>query len=99
MDAILIKQDGQYNLSGELSFQSVPILSDRIHGMIDDSVELIINLANVTHTDSAGVAMLIDWVHSARQQGKVIHFLNIPAQMRAIAQVSGVDEVLPLSSN
>jgi len=84
----------QYELEGELSFASVPDICDRIVEVIKGRSELIVNLAKVSRSDSAGVAMLLDWVHIAREQDVDIHFLNMPEQMMAIARVSGLDEIL-----
>ena len=57
---------------------------------------LDIDLSHVERSDSAGLALLVECLRHARQSGKTIRFFNIPAQMLAIARVSGLDEVLPL---
>ena len=98
MQAVLNKNgDQEYELGGELSFQSVPALSKHIEELLQENSELVIRLDNITRADSAGVAMLLEWLRQARQQGKSIVFLDIPQQMLSIVRVSGLDSILPLS--
>ncbi len=64
--------------------------------MFESITDLDIDLAEVSHSDSAGLALLIHWIRFAKQTNKKIVFHNIPAQMMAIADVSGLNELLPI---
>ncbi len=98
MDAALKKNnEQQYELSGELSFQSVPGLSGVFMPLVQGNDQLVIRLDQVSRADSAGVAMLLEWLRLAREHGKSLQFLDIPEQMLAIVRVSGLDGILPLS--
>jgi phospholipid transport system transporter-binding protein len=88
-------EEGRLSLSGELSMDTVPALLAQ-NNLRDTQGEISVDLQNVERADSAGVALLIEWQRSARQQQKTIHFQNIPPQMLAIAHLSGVDELLAL---
>jgi len=88
--------DGGLRLSGALSFATVRDLLDRFGELPDARGSIRIDLAQVTRADSAGVALLIEWMRLARAAGREIVFVNIPAQMLAIARVSGLDQILPL---
>src|SRR5580692_7097015 len=44
--------------------------------------------------DCAGVAVLIEWRRWAHQRGRHLKFVNLPAQISAIAHLSEVSEVL-----
>jgi phospholipid transport system transporter-binding protein len=55
-----------------------------------------IDLNNVSRSDSAGVALLIEWIRQAQKNNKTIQFHNIPKQMRDIATVTGVDKMLAI---
>lgn len=87
----------QYALTGELSFESVPALSRSILPLLKDNTQLDISLDQVKRSDSAGVAMLVEWLRLAQQQQKTLRFLDIPEQMLSIVRVSGLDTILPLS--
>lgn len=55
-----------------------------------------VDLSGVERSDSAGVALLLEWWRRARRRGAELRYLNPPAQMRAIIEVSGLSEILPL---
>jgi phospholipid transport system transporter-binding protein len=66
--------------------------------IIADPAALIqIDLAGVTRSDSAGVALMIAWTRLARRQRKTIRFLRVPKQMRAIIRVSGLENILSIA--
>jgi phospholipid transport system transporter-binding protein len=89
--------DGRLALEGELSFATVTRLLGEAHRLLEQSEEIRIDLQAITRADSAGLALLVECMRSAQQLGKPVQFLNIPQQMLAIARVSSLDQVLPLS--
>lgn len=89
--------DGRLLVSGELDFGTVTRLNGAAGTLLEAAATLRVDLQGISRSDSAGLALLIEWMRVARRRGKPIEFLNIPAQMLAIARVSGLDEVLPLS--
>lgn len=89
--------DGRLALEGELSFATVTRLLHEARRLFEESEEIRIDLQAITRSDSAGLALLVECMRGAQQLGKPIQFLNIPPQMLAIARVSSLDQVLPLS--
>ena len=53
-----------------------------------------IDLAQVSEADSAGLAVLVEWLAHARQMDTTIHYANIPAQILAVARISELDALL-----
>jgi len=93
-----INMDGNNRLAiaGDLSFASVPVLWEQWRAMRTDQATLELDLSEVQRSDSAGLALLVEWLREAQQTGQSVRFLNMPAQMLAMARVSGLDQVLPL---
>lgn len=90
-------QKGCFRLVGELTFETVPGAYKQSLALFDMAREdLRIDLGGVSHTDSAGIVLLISWVRYANEKNKALQFLNMPAQMRAIAQAGGLERILPL---
>jgi phospholipid transport system transporter-binding protein len=89
---------GTYLVGGELGFATVPTLLERGREMFDggSNASLELDLGGVTRVDSAGLALLIEWLKVARRAGRGIVYVNVPEQMMAMAQVSGLEGVLPL---
>jgi len=98
-DECIIEASGPdyFVLRGELSFTTVMALSRRSAALLSQSGELTLDLAGVTRTDSAGLALLVQWIRDARRRDQSIRFCNIPEQMMAIAQVVGLDKLLPVA--
>ncbi|MFW5450756.1 MAG: lipid asymmetry maintenance protein MlaB [Methylophagaceae bacterium] len=83
-------------VGGELSFTTVNNVLVEMASLLENVTSIDIDLAEVTRSDSAGLALLIEWMRSADKESKEIVFHNIPEQMLAIAGASGLDEILPL---
>jgi len=88
--------NGVINVSGELTFSTVNGLLTVAPEHFAQLNELEIDLANVTRSDSAGLALLVDWLRYAKNANKSLVFHNIPTQMLAIANASGLDKLLPV---
>lgn len=57
--------------------------------------ELIVDLAEVEIVGSAGVALLIAWQRRAMEKDKAMAIVNAPEHFLAMAEVSGVRDILP----
>jgi phospholipid transport system transporter-binding protein len=90
--------DGQFALRGELSFQTAIAALDASKGLFSPHRELDIDLAGVGRVDSAGLALLLEWVSWARSQSRTVRFRNIPQQILSMAQMSEVESMLPGAS-
>lgn len=95
---LIADRPGHYTLKGVLSFQSVPeVLAQHGDLFREPGQQVTIDLHQVQHADSAGVALLVEWMNLARQSQGELTLTNIPAQMFAITRVSGLDHILPLA--
>lgn len=50
----------------------------------------------VTLVDSAGLALMLEWLQLARTSNRDIGFTNIPGQMRDLIRVNGLEQVFQL---
>lgn len=81
---------------GELNFTTAASGIDMTQDLFAKTATLDIDLTEVTHSDSAGLALLIEWMRQANALNKPIRYFNMPAQMLAMAETSGLEELLPL---
>jgi phospholipid transport system transporter-binding protein len=91
--------EGSFQLCGELSFANVPALLREGGDMFDGNGQVTLDLKEVTRSDSAGLALLVEWTRQARERDTQLIFRNISPQMLAIAQVSGLDRILSLGGH
>lgn len=54
---------------------------------------VVFDLGGVSVADSAGLALLVDWLAYAASQGRKLEFANAPAALQALARIS---DVMPL---
>jgi len=98
MAAAMAERDGAtLRVSGELNFESVAELWRATGPLFATDPPTRIDLGGVSHANSAGVALLVEWMAQTRRRQRELVFLNVPAQMRAIIQVADLDAVLPLA--
>jgi phospholipid transport system transporter-binding protein len=84
-------------LSGDLSFESLPGVlaqSAEYAGRADLPARLTIDFSNVGTVDSAAVALLLEWRRTALARGKTLEFVNLPANLLALANLYGVSELI-----
>ena len=79
---------------GELSFATAgQALRDGL-ALLPSAGRCTIDLAGITSADSAGLAVLIEWLSVASERGSTLAFETVPAQLRAIARISDLEELL-----
>jgi len=59
--------------------------------------ETVFDLGGVRTADSSGVALLLAWQRRARDAGQKLSFINVPANIDALANLYGLDGVLERS--
>jgi len=85
------------HIAGELTFSTASDVVQQTRTLFADLATVAVDLAGVTRSDSAGVAILVDWMRYAKQNDKSVVFHHIPAQIIAIASASGLDEIFPIA--
>ena len=103
MDPINIDsgEPGQFFLQGELTFSSIDkktvnAFAVHIHNTAD---KITLDLKQVTTFDSAGLALLIEWIKFSQKRNITLLFDNIPDQLLAIARLSGFEQTLLASKS
>lgn len=85
---------GRFRVSGALDAGTVADVLEQSEQRFADAPSVEVDLAGVADADSAGLALLIEWLRAARQRGQPIHFDNIPGQINALARISEVEDLL-----
>jgi phospholipid transport system transporter-binding protein len=87
--------DGQIALRGALDQATVPELWRR-HSSRFGSGAVTVDLSGVSRCDSAGLALLVDWLGQAVRAGGEARFETPSSQLLALARVADVDRLLGL---
>ncbi len=89
--------EGRFQLRGELNMQTVPGLYRDSVGLLTAGSPVRVDLSEVHHTDSAGLALLIEWMREAGRRQVDIAFEHLPDQLLRIARASGLADILPVT--
>lgn len=89
---------GRFHVEGRLGFDTVAQALDASLRLFADYHAIELDLSGVTAADSAGVALLIEWVSRARHSKCVLHFHHLPEQIKALARISDVEGLLPIAA-
>jgi phospholipid transport system transporter-binding protein len=81
---------------GVLDLRSVVGLLEAGRRAIDASSgsEAVLDLSGVRRSDSAGLALVVDWLRAARRRGLRLAIEGAPSQLMDIARVSGLEELM-----
>lgn len=91
-------EDGCARICGPLTFESTPALFREIERELEKGVRAgHIDLANVSRTDSAGLALLLEWQARQIAGGKPLFIRNAPSSLMRLAQLCEATETLQLS--
>ena len=89
------ESDARVRLQSPLRFATVAALRQRGLELIGAAgAELTIDLSGVSSADSAGLALLIDWLGRARESNKTLHYAQPPEALRALARLSDVEALI-----
>ena len=88
--------DDQFAVRGVLGFDSATELLDQSKELFASANSINIDLSAVTHADSAGLALLLEWLRYGKQHNKTVRYQNLPAQLRSLAAISEVETLLAI---
>ena len=85
-------------VSGDLNFLSIINIWSASLPLMESSPKLVFDFAGVTNVNSAGLALLVEWIKLANKMNKKISFMSIPPQLISIGGVCGVAPMLKFVS-
>ncbi len=92
--ALRTLQPGHLEVEGALTTPYIARLRAAGLAAFRAETELTMDLGKITRVDSAGLALLIDWLASAQQSGRRLRYSGGPPTLRALARVSNVENLI-----
>jgi phospholipid transport system transporter-binding protein len=92
--ADIIKDQDCLVVSGHLNFATIVPLWNRSLSLLAEKSSLRFDLSKIVSANSAGLALLLEWLRYAKEKRKPITFENMPSQLLSIAVVAGIDKIL-----
>ncbi len=92
--AVTLIGAGLVGVKGPVTFATAGQLLEAGRAVFSSQADVTIDLHEVTSVDSAGLALLLEWLRQARADGRAVRFIDIPEKLLAIARLSGVEALL-----
>ena len=86
--------EGRFALTGEMTFDTAEKILAASEDLFEEHTQLEIDLSGVTASDSAGLALLLEWVTWANHSVREIRFTDMPERVLAIARTTEVEPLL-----
>ncbi len=88
---IVSESPGRFIVDGDLTFSSLDKKSISNFSFLATGKHVVLDLGGVGKTDSAGLALLVEWIKYARNKRVNLQFRNIPEQIFNLAKLSSLD--------
>ena len=86
--------EGHFALDGEMTFETAERILVASEEPFEQHTRIEVDLAGVTKADSAGLALLLEWITWANHTVREIRFLSMPERVLAIARTTEVEQLL-----
>lgn len=86
--------DGRFALSGDMSFETAERILVESEEPFEQHTRIEIDLSGVSNADSAGLALLLEWITWANHTVREIRYVDMPERVLAIAKTTEVDSLL-----
>jgi len=90
---IIKEKPGYYIVDGDLTFSAMDKKTVTTFKFLSGKKEIVIDLGGVGNADSAGLALMLEWIKISRSRKTSIKFRNIPQQLLNLAKLSGIDKL------
>ncbi len=81
-------------LSGALNFDSAPEVLAKVSALIRQQKSLTIDLSESKGSNSAGLALLIEWQAEAKRAGHSVTFSQLPNSLIQLSHVCQVNSLI-----
>ncbi|MGE8152906.1 STAS domain-containing protein [Pseudomonas vancouverensis] len=94
--AVRMDDTGELKLSGVLDYRTGPGLREQGRALIKSSkaAALVVDCSAVSKSSSVGLSLLLCFIRDAQAVGKSLSIRGMPEDMREIAEVSELTELL-----
>ena len=89
------QENGVLNVDGEITFYNAATLCSQLKTFMPQDVKQVtVELANLSHCDSASLVFLITLLRQAKKHSQAVTFLNIPQAMQALIKLYNLSRLI-----
>jgi phospholipid transport system transporter-binding protein len=96
--SIVNEAAGLFVVDGDLTFAAIDKKIVKSFGFLAVGKQITLDFGKVGNADSAGLALMLEWIKQAHSKRVQLRFINIPGQLLNLARLSGLDKMSHFSS-
>lgn len=96
--AQIIKSNNRWELEGDITIDHSQTLLVESHALPMDGT-LVVDLANVTHVDTASISLMFQWLRHAQSKKCDLRFANFPKNLLSLITLYGVLDLIPQATH
>ena len=94
---MIVRQGNRYLLDGPVTLDNVGMLLSE--GAVFEGDSVIVDLRLVTSADSSALSLLMEWIRRFGSSGRHIAFANVSHNLRSLAELYGVVDLIPVAAD
>ena len=94
---MIVRQDNRYLIDGPVTLDNVATLISE--GAVFDGDSVIVDLRGLTSADSSALSLLLEWTRRFAGSGRRIAFVNVSHNLRSLAELYGIVELIPVAAD
>lgn len=87
-------QDNKFLVSGDLNFGNVMSVYAKSVNYLNQCPEFVFDFSGLNSSNSAGLALVMEWIKFAKRCGKPIKFEHLSKDLKSIAHAAGIDVLI-----
>jgi phospholipid transport system transporter-binding protein len=91
---MIVKEGKGFRVDGPITMHTVRSVMEEGQSLFNHDV-LEIDLSGVKEADSSAVSLLLEWVREAQRRNQQLRYLNLPENIKSLANLYGVLELIP----
>lgn len=85
---------GRFRLEGEVGFGTAMHLLHESRALFEHEERVRLDFSGVERINSAGLALVIEWLREARHESRTLEISNPPAGLMAMARICDVEGLI-----
>jgi phospholipid transport system transporter-binding protein len=89
--AIINEESGRFSVEGDMIFSTMDKKTLNSFAFLTTGKQITLDFGKVSNADSAGLALMLEWIKQARTKRVQLRFINIPEKILNLAKLSNLD--------
>lgn len=95
----ITQRDDCVQLEGDIIYKTISLALkvDLFAGKNTSKGKIRVDFSQIGQVDSSAFALMLHWLRAAKKRKIEIQFSNIPEKLKALGEMSNLEQVLPMS--